>query len=140
MFLADTNIFLEILLKQVNKEECKDFLYKNAGKIHITDFFLHSIGVICFRYGKEELFLKFITDILPRVTSLALPMVLYHEVIENRKNLSLDFDDSYQYTLAKYFGLAIATMDKDFKKIEDIEVLFVDENQQNEKPGRETET
>ena len=34
MFLADTNIFLEILLKQVNKEECKDFLDKNAGKIH----------------------------------------------------------------------------------------------------------
>ncbi len=127
MILADTNIFLEILLNQVKKQECKDFLEKNAGDIHISDFSLHSIGVICFRYGKEEVFQKFITDILPQVTFLTLPMDQYNEVIENRKNLNLDFDDSYQYTLAKYFDLKIATMDRDFKKIEDIDVLFIDE-------------
>jgi predicted nucleic acid-binding protein len=38
--------------------------------------------------------------------------------------------DTNQYTVAKYFDLKIATMDKDFKKVEDIEVLFLDEIEQ----------
>ena len=140
MVLADTNIFLEILLKQDKKEECKDFLDRNAGNIHISDFSFHSIGVICFRCGKEEIFKKFITDILPLVSLLTLPLDQYHAVIENRKNFNLDFDDSYQYTLAKYFGLKIATMDKDFKKVEDIVVLFIDENQESENTEIKTRT
>jgi hypothetical protein len=67
MYLADTNIFLEILLKHDKKEECKNFLVMNAGNIHLTDFSLHSIGVICFRHGKEKLFQKFLKDIPPFV-------------------------------------------------------------------------
>lgn len=125
MFLADTNIFLEILLKQNKKEECKNFLAKNSGDIYLTDFSLHSIGVICFRHGKEELFQKFIDDMLSLVEILTLPAKLYTEVIENRRSLNLDFDDSYQYTVAKSFDLKIVTMDADFKKVKDLEVLFL---------------
>lgn len=132
MILADTNIFLEILLKQDKKEKCKDFIAKNEGNIHITDFSLHSIGVICFRYRKEEVFQKFINDILPQVELLTLPIDRYVEVIENKKKLKLDFDDSYQYTVAKHFDLKIVTMDKDFKKIKDIEVLFLGEDKEDE--------
>jgi predicted nucleic acid-binding protein len=51
MFLVDTNIFLEILLTQDKKAICKKFLDKNIGNLHITDFSLHSIGVILFRYN-----------------------------------------------------------------------------------------
>jgi predicted nucleic acid-binding protein len=139
MILADTNIFLEILLKQDRKDECKDFLDRNKGNVYITDFSLHSIGVICFRYGKEEVFQKFINDILPHVDFLTLPMDRYSEVIENKMSLNLDFDDSYQYTVAKYFDLKIATMDKDFKKVEDIEVLFLDETEETENEDAEND-
>jgi len=124
MFLVDTNMFLEILLRQERKEECKNFLDRNSGNIHLTDFSLHSIGIICFRYGKEEMFQKFIEDILPFIDLITLPLDHYPEVIKNKKELNLDFDDSYQYTVAKYFDLKIATMDTDFEKVEDIEVLF----------------
>jgi predicted nucleic acid-binding protein len=137
MILADTNIFLEILLKQDKKKDCKDFLDSNAGNVHITDFSLHSIGVICFRYDKEEIFQKFLNDILPHVDFLTLPMDQYSEVIENKKKLNLDFDDAYQYTTAKYFDLKIVTMDKDFKKIKDIEVLFLGETRENETESSE---
>lgn len=65
MYVVDTNIFLEILLKQTKSEECKEFLDKNIGELHITDFSLHSIGVILFKQHKDELFLKFIKDTLP---------------------------------------------------------------------------
>jgi len=53
MFLVDTNVFLEILLSQEKEETCKSFLDDNIGKLHVTDFSLHSIGVIPFRYDKR---------------------------------------------------------------------------------------
>ena len=42
MFLVDTNIFLEILLGQDKKEDCKRFLNNNIENLNITDFSLHS--------------------------------------------------------------------------------------------------
>ena len=125
MILADTNIFLEILLKQDKKEICKDFLEKNAGRISITDFSLHSIGVVCFRYRREDTFERFISDILPQIDCVSLPLNRYSEVIKHRTKVGLDFDDSYQYTVAKYFDLKIVTMDNDFKKINDLEIEFL---------------
>jgi len=56
MFLVDTNVFLEILLMQDKNESCKKFLDNNIGNLNLTDFSLYSIGVILFRYGKEDIF------------------------------------------------------------------------------------
>ena len=125
MFLADTNIFLEILLGQDKKEACKTFLISNIGDLSITDFSLHSIGVILFRYNKEDIFRKFVEDVMPDARLLTLPMELYNDVVNVRKSLKLDFDDAYRYSVAKYYGLKVATMDKDFEKIEDVEILFL---------------
>ena len=125
MFLADTNIFLEIFLGQDKKEECKRFLINNIGNLSITDFSLHSIGVILFRYNKEDIFQKFVKDVMPDIRLLSLPMELYKGVVNVRKNLNLDFDDAYQYNAAKYYGLQVVTMDKDFEKIKDVEILFL---------------
>lgn len=63
MHLIDTNIFLEILLKQEKKETCKEFLEKNKSNLYISDFSLHSIGVILFKNKKEDSFLKFLNDL-----------------------------------------------------------------------------
>ncbi|MDO9528211.1 MAG: PIN domain-containing protein [Syntrophales bacterium] len=125
MFLADTNIFLEILLGQDKKEECKRFLINNIGNLSITDFSLHSIGVILFRYNKEDSFQKFIEDVMPDTRLLSLPIELYSDVVNVRKSLNLDFDDAYQYSAAKYYDLQVVTMDKDFEKIKDVEILFL---------------
>ena len=123
MFLVDTNVFLEILLKRDKKEDCKKFLDNSIGNLNITDFSLHSIGVILFRYGKEEVFRKFVEDIMPNIKPLSLPMELYREVVNVRKSLNLDFDDAYQYSVAKYYGLKVVTMDRDFERINDLEIL-----------------
>ncbi|MDY6895886.1 MAG: PIN domain-containing protein [Thermotogota bacterium] len=56
---------------------------------------------------------------------LFLPMELYMEVVNVRKSLKLDFDDAYQYSIAKYHGLKVVTMDKDFERIKDVETLFL---------------
>ena len=125
MFLVDTNVFLEILLKRDKKEDCKKFLDNSIGNLNITDFSLHSIGVILFRYGKEEVFRKFVEDIMPNIKPLSLPMELYREVVNVRKSLNLDFDDAYQYCVAKYYGLKVVTMDRDFERIKDLKILFL---------------
>ena len=125
MFLIDTNVFLEILLMQDKKDSCKKFLDNNIGNLHLTDFSLHSIGVILLKYNKGDVFQKFIEDVLPNIKLLSLPVRLYKEVLNANNNFNLDFDDAYQYSTAKYFGLRVATMDKDFERINEEDILFL---------------
>ncbi len=125
VLLLDTNIFLEILLEQDRSKACKELLRKNLGEMYISDFTLHSIGVILFKQNEDELFLKFITDILHKIQLLSLPRNKYITVVSNRKKYKLDFDDSYQLSVCKHFGLKLITMDHDFKKIEDTDIEFI---------------
>lgn len=125
MYLVDTNIFLEILLQQKRSQDCKDFLHNNTGELNLTDFSIHSIGVILFRENEDNLFSKFLTDTLPKVHLISLPKSQYKEVIQNRKKLKLDFDDAYQYSVCKHYGFKLTTMDQDFKNVKDIEIVFL---------------
>ena len=68
----------------------------------MMDLSLHSIGIILFRYGKEGIFQKFVEDVMPNIKLLSLPMELYKEVVSVKKSLNLDFDDAYQYSIAKH--------------------------------------
>jgi predicted nucleic acid-binding protein len=99
-------------------------LENNIGNLSITDFSLHSIGVVLFKYGKEDVFQKFVEDVMPNVKLLSLPVELYGEVVSVRKSLNLDFDDAYQYSTAKHYRLKVVTMDKDFDRIKDVEILY----------------
>ncbi len=82
MFLADTNIFLEVLLAGDNSESCKTFLLKNLGRIHISDFSLHSIGVILFRQRQEMVFNYFFEDISANTHIISLPKESYVKLPE----------------------------------------------------------
>ncbi len=107
MYLIDTNIFLEILLLQEKKETCKNFLDANIGSISISDFSLHSIGVILFRNNKDNVFLEFTQDIIPKVEIVTLQKTLYEELSQDKNTFGLDFDDLYQYKIAKERNLKI---------------------------------
>ena len=125
MYLIDTNIFLEILLQQQKKEKCKEFLASNIGNLHLTDFSLHSLGIILFKYNKPNVFREFVEDVIPNIKLVSLSPNLYGELSFIHQNMGLDFDDSYQYLVAKSNGLKIVTMDRDFEKVKDIEVIFL---------------
>ena len=88
-------------MQQDKKEDCKRFLDNNIGNLNITDFSLHSLGLILFIYGKEEISQKFVEDVIPNTKLLSLPVELYGKVVNVRKSLNLDFDDAYQYSMAK---------------------------------------
>lgn len=125
MYLIDINVFFEILLDQNKKEDCKAFIEKNLDRGYISDFSLYSIGIILFRLNQTETFQEFLTDLLPNISVLSLVPYSLIELIKWRNQYKLDFDDSYQYTIAKENDLKIATMDKDFHVLEDKDVLFI---------------
>ena len=125
MYLLDTNIFLEILLGQEKSGVCKEFLNNNHDKIFISDFSLHSIGVILFRYKKKEIFSEFIQDVVSEIKVLNLPSSEYQIFSKDFTSYQFDFDDFYQYSVAKYYDLEIVTMDSDFEQIKDIKVVFL---------------
>lgn len=126
MYLLDTNIFLEILLSQNKKEDCKKFLNDNLENIFITDFSLHSIGVITSRNNLINIFETFLNDLLPKVQILSLHQNSYVKLPLIIKSHGLDFDDAYQFLCAEENKFKIVTMDKDFEKIKALgEIIFI---------------
>jgi hypothetical protein len=64
MYLLDTNIWLERLLDQDRSGEVDRFLSSvPSERLFITDFSLHSIGVILGRLGRMPAFCSFIQDL-----------------------------------------------------------------------------
>ena len=98
----------------------------NIGHISISDFSLHSIGVILFRNNKDTIFLEFTKDVIHKVEIITLQKSLYEDLAQDKKAFGLDFDDLYQYKIAKQRDLKIVTMDKDFEKVKkEIEIIFL---------------
>ena len=125
MLLVDTNIFLEILMEQRREEKCRRILKKHKGEICLSDFSLHSIGIFLFRLHMEDEFAQFVRDFLSYENIIGLTPDRMSEVVEVKREFGLDFDDSYQYLVARSNNLKFLTMDRDFEKTEGIDISFV---------------
>lgn len=120
-FLIDTNIFLEIILEQEKAEDVKAFLSKTIEHdFYISDFSLHSIGLVLFYRKKHNIFQQFLKDMIfnagMMITTLSINDM--ETVIESAKRFKLDFDDAYQYVIAEKYGLTIISFDSDFDRTE----------------------
>lgn len=96
--LLDTNVFLEIILSQEKAEEAKKLLGKSAQHgFFITDYSLHSIGLLLFRKKQHEAFHAFVDDVLLNggIGLLSLYSDEMESVISASQTFSLDFDDAY---------------------------------------------
>ncbi len=116
MYLLDTNIWLELLLDQEKAGEVRTFIEQINENFYLTDFSLFSIGIILFRLKKEMVLQDFIEDVLinARIQILRLEIRDFQRLIEIRNQYSLDFDDSYQYTVAEKYQLTLISYDRDF--------------------------
>ena len=119
-YLVDTNVFLEILLNQAGRKKCEAFLQGEKGVAWISDFTLHSIGVLLFRQKRPELFDQFAADTLPQFTILSLSEAGYSRLAAANTRHGLDFDDACQFAVAEENNLAIATQDKDFQRVRNL--------------------
>ncbi len=100
-YLVDTNVFLEILLNQGGRKKCEAFLQGEKGAAWISDFTLHSIGVLLFRQQRTALFDQFTADTLPQLSVLTLSDAGYAELGRVSNQHGLDFDDAYQFSVAR---------------------------------------
>jgi len=116
-YLIDTNIWLERLLDQEKSETVSLFLDQiPLENVFVSDFSVHSIGVILSRSKKFDVFSNFLNDLFlnAQIEQLSLsPGELMH-VISNMQEFNLDFDDSYQFSVSQKYDLVIVTFDKDF--------------------------
>jgi len=116
-YLVDTNVWLELLLEQQKSSIVSEFFNKvHTDQIFISDFALHSIGVILSRFKKTAVFSTFLDDLFVngQIEQLVLEPVDLFDVIGGIKKFKLDFDDSYQTTVAQKYDLVLVTFDKDF--------------------------
>lgn len=118
MYLVDANIFLELLLEQEKAQKAKSFFRETTTEqIFISDISFYSIGITLFRDKQENLFDKFLSDIyVNNINILTLPFVKAYEIKNVSGRFKLDFEDSYQYLLAKESNLTLITFDKDFNR------------------------
>lgn len=116
-FLVDTNIWLERLLDQEKSDVVQRFLKKvPLSFMYVSDFSMHSIGVILTRLNKLSIYEKFTEDLFlnGQIKQLSLEPDDVSKLILNIKKNNLDFDDAYQVTVSEKFNLTVITFDKDF--------------------------
>ena len=119
--LLDTNIFLEVILDQERAKEAQALLSEvEKYEFSISDYSLHSIGLLLFRRGQHEVFRQFLKDIIlgVGVAVVALSAQEMEGLIQVAQRFSLDFDDAYQYVVAERYGLTIISFDADFDRTE----------------------
>jgi len=121
MLLLDTNIWLELLLEQANADQVRQLLEaEEAWRIALTDFSLHSLGVILTLLKKDDLYLDFLSDTLEdsALRVVRLDTASLKEVPGVCRKFGLDFDDAYQYLAASKYNLTLVGFDSDFDRTE----------------------
>jgi len=119
MYLVDTNVWLERFLEQTRAAEVGDFLDRiPPDQLGLTDFALHSIGIVLARLGKPKAFVQFIQDALldGAVSLIRLDPEDMQDLVAVMEQYGLDFDDAYQYKAAERYGLVLVSFDSDFDR------------------------
>jgi predicted nucleic acid-binding protein len=119
--LIDTNIVLEVLLGQQRAGEAQALLAKTAKHdLFLSDYSLHSIGLLLFRRHQHRVFQQFVEDMIVHAGVLVatLPVDDAALLVDAALSFKLDFDDAYQYALSERYGLEIVSFDADFDRTE----------------------
>lgn len=121
MYLVDTNVWLERLLDQKHSAEVGSFLHRTpSDRLYMTDFALHSVGIVLARLDHLDTFKHFIQDVFIEgaVNLVRLSPEDMMELVNVMQRFSLDFDDAYQYVAAAGHGLVLVSFDADFDRTE----------------------
>ena len=119
MYLLDTNILIEVLLKQSNSEQVKQFLNITLyDTLYLSEFSLYSLGVRLVQKKYPEAFERVVNDLIITggIRVLKLDVGDMEGVLKAVKQLGLDFDDAYQYVTAEKYDLTLVSFDAHFDK------------------------
>lgn len=119
--LIDTNIVLEVILEQAKAEEAQALLARTEEhEFFISDYALHSIGLLLFHRKQHPVFQQFLDDMMLQAGMMVASLSVedMRSVIEAAQRFNLDFDDAYQYAVAEKYNLIIVSFDSDFDRTE----------------------
>ena len=119
--LIDTNIFLEVILGQEKAQVAQQLLSQTEEHdFFISDYSLHSIGLLLVRRKQYDVFRQFVADMMSNagVTLIGLSVDGMEAVMDAAEKYRLDFDDAYQYAIAERYGLTLVSFDADFDRTE----------------------
>jgi len=121
MYLLDTNILVEVLLRQEHTGEVKELLKAAPSQeMFLTEFSPYSIGILLLREKRHDDFRAFVVDMLGRgaVQLIGLSADDMHAVARVSQRCELDFDDACQYVAAEQHDLTIVSFDCHFDRTE----------------------
>ena len=121
MYLVDTNLIAEVLLRQAKAEEVKRFLERITPEdLYLTEFSLYSLGIILLRRKMYDTFLQAVDDLLLTggIRLVRLGLEDMQDLVRAARRFDLDFDDAYQYAAAEKYDLVIMSFDSDFDRTE----------------------
>jgi predicted nucleic acid-binding protein len=119
MYLIDTNVWLERLLDQARSEEVGQVLSSAvADQLLMSDFTLHSTGIILNRLGRRAVLPQFVDDLFVQggVTLVAVRPEAMYRLVEVMDQFDPDFDDAYQYVAAETNDAQRVSFDTDFDR------------------------
>lgn len=119
MYLVDTNVWLERLLDQERAAEVGRFLGTVASdELLMSDFSLHSIGIILDRLGRRSTLAQFVDDLFVdgQVTLVSVPPQAMGHLVAQMDRFGLDFDDAYRYVAAEQSSSVLVSFDGDFDR------------------------
>ena len=119
--LIDTNIVLEIILEQERAREARSLLSLTEEHVFfLSDFSLHSLGVLLFRRRQQKTYWEIIEDLVFNggMAVISLSVDEMESVVKVAERFELDFDDAYQYVAAEKHQLAVVSFDGDFDRTE----------------------
>ncbi len=116
--LLDTNIFLEVILEQADATSAEAVLGSIAtNELFVSDFTIHSIGLLLFRRGRTEVFESIVQDLMAGgISPLTVPWEHVSLIAEAARKFHLDFDDAYQYAVARLYDTEVVSFDGDFDR------------------------
>lgn len=123
----DANIFLEIFLKDEKSDKCKAFLrlLQEKNELPVTsDFIIYTCVIQVQNYLKSAEYLKNVIIFFNNypIKLLRPSFDDFYSAIEIMEISKLDFDDSLVVACMRKYGIKkLASLDKHFDKIKDIE-------------------
>jgi predicted nucleic acid-binding protein len=118
-YLLDTNILLEFLLDQDRADEVERFLKEVPHQqLAVTEFSIHSVGILLLRRKMHAGFVRFAEDLLLS-GAIGLVRLDVSDIIRVGKTAGatgLDFDDAFQYVAAEKHDLTLISFDADFDR------------------------
>lgn len=118
-YQLDTSILLEFLLDQEKADDVERFLrVVPHEELFVTEFGVHSVGVILLRRKLHAGFVRFVEDLLftGAITMIRLETEDLLAVSKTAEAAGLSFDDAYQYVAAEKHDLTLVSFDADFDR------------------------